>query len=160
MSGWHIGAVWLPDGDAVEDGPLPCMSCTCHSTTESSNTGPQYDGIIDLALHLCMLAFAQSPAQSSWAAFANPRGPFNASLLKDLCEMEQDGDFKVYRPRVSAILDVIAEHFGDNVKAVRLSKSSTAQPAMSAEDARKAAVKKRQEAILAVFAKNQQQFFA
>ncbi len=119
---------------------------------------PQMDGIIDLALHLCLLAFVQSPEASANAACQNPKPSSRQSLMRYLCDMERDGDYKMYKPRVTAILNLISKHRQTQVDVCRVPRNSATQPAMSAEEVRKVAVRKRQDDILAGFAKNQQQF--
>ncbi len=126
--------------------------------SDAAKSGPQADGILDLALHLCLLSLVQAEGHSAAAACTNPSGIGRTTLLRHFCDIEHDPDYRLYRPRVSAVLDIIARHQQVRVQGIRRRADPSAQPAVSGEDARKAAVKARQQAILAGFAKNQQQF--
>lgn len=119
------------------------------STPRATVLTPQTDGIVDLLLHLCLIALKVQAARSS--AFAG-RQNNGDSLTGDLCEIEVDDDYETHRPKISAILDIIQTHQPE------IKRLTPRGKVVSAEEARKAAVKARQNAILAGFAKTQQQF--
>lgn len=119
------------------------------STPRATVLTPQTDGIVDLLLHVCMIAMTEEPAKSTTFAGRKHQGH---SLVDYLCQIEVDDDYESQRPKVSAILDIIQFNQSDIPRRLPETKEVTA------EEARRAAVKARQNAILADFSKNQQQF--
>lgn len=115
---------------------------------------PQLDGVLDLTFHLLSLAINCNPETTSHLVCHMDNGPH---LLDDLCELENNKDWAAYRPRISNALDRIADLQGDKVQAVR-ARNHLDHPAVSNDEARKAAVAKRKKDIMAGFAKNQSAF--
>jgi E3 ubiquitin-protein ligase UBR1 len=126
-------------------------------TSPSAPIVPQLDGLIDLAFHLASLALACSPEVSSRIACESNEQFGYSPLISELCEIETDKNWQPYRPRISNLIESIAKLQDERVQAFRTRPSSD-KSSVSAEDARKAAIAKHKQAILAGFAKNQVAF--
>ena len=115
--------------------------------------------LVDEALHLAMLALAEAPAD--FGAFAAGRklaaaGGEPRTLVEVLVELEEDERMKVVRHKVRWCLDRLTELVGPEVGALR--KVEEARPDVALE-AKRAAAKARQAAIMQQFAKAQKNFF-
>lgn len=134
-----------------------CISIRNRGLSEQMGPVPQLDGLIDLAFHLATLAVSCAPVQTARSFCETFEGIGSEPLLQQLCEIEMDKDWTPYRPRVSNLIDLISKQEPDKVRMLR-TRTSRDQPSKSAEEARKEAIAKRKQAIMAGFAKNQVAF--
>ncbi|KAK2464879.1 hypothetical protein APHAL10511_002955 [Amanita phalloides] len=126
-------------------------------TDESGSTPASGEAIMGQALHLVMLAVVErAPIFSQLAAiktFAEDK-----CLHDVLCYLEHHDKFATYKATTGWILDRIAEHVSEEV-ASRRRVAEKPPAAADAEEAKKRAVKARQEAIMQKM-KAQQEHFA
>ena len=126
-------------------------------TDESGNTPPSGEAIMGQALHLVMLALVErAPIFSQLAAiktFAEDK-----CLLDVLCHLEHHDKFATYKSTTAWILDAISRYASGEVSARRRVVEKPPNTS-DAEDAKKRAVKARQEAIMQKM-KAQQEHFA
>ncbi|KAF8629016.1 hypothetical protein AX17_005872 [Amanita inopinata Kibby_2008] len=116
-------------------------------TDESGSTPPSGEAIMGQALHLVMLAMVERAAIFSQLAaiktFAEDK-----SLLDILCYLEHHEKYNTYKAHTAWILDNISKHVPDEVASRRRVVDKAGPTAAEAEDAKKRAVKARQEAIM------------
>jgi E3 ubiquitin-protein ligase UBR1 len=152
----------------VFETPLIMLTChvILHNTIEMRNRSltapstpavPQMDGLIDLVFHLTTLAVLCAPENSSAIACARSEQLDFPPLITELCDIELDKNWSPYRPRISNLIDLIAKQAPEQVRAFR-ARLSRDQSTVSADEARKAAIAKRKQAIMAGFAQNQVAF--
>ena len=160
----------LPFSALLDVFETPFIILTCHIvlhnaiairnrtlTAPSTPAVPQLDGLIDLAFHLATLAVLCAPATSSKLACENSASIGMQTLITELCDIELDKNWLPYRPRISNLIDMIARNEPEQVRSYR-ARMSRDQSSVSADDARKAAIAKRKQAIMAGFAQNQVAF--
>ncbi|KAK4050728.1 E3 ubiquitin-protein ligase ubr1 [Microbotryomycetes sp. JL221] len=125
--------------------------------------------LVDEALQLCMLAlvekpdaFASAATSTKWCEYATREIPginkeeFPATLLHVLVEVETHDKLKAVRHKARWVLDRLSEIVGSEVVALRGSRSTSSEDAL---EAKRAAAKARQAAIMKQFAQAQQTFF-
>ncbi|KAJ7160500.1 hypothetical protein C8R43DRAFT_1233736 [Mycena crocata] len=108
---------------------------------------PSAEAILDQALHLIMLALVErAPLFSQLSvrkAFEERK-----TLVDVICAFEHRAEYRAYRARVGWILEKIAEHVPEEVRARRRVLDGTDAVAPDPEDAKKRAAKVRQEALM------------
>ncbi|PFH47196.1 hypothetical protein AMATHDRAFT_152756 [Amanita thiersii Skay4041] len=156
--------VIVPKSFGVTKGPYVVIPCAFESevliqvmfyavfnvlvmTEESGSTPPSGEAIMGQAVHLVMLALVERAAQFSSLVTARTFAE-DKCLLDMLCELEHHEKYKVYKAHVAWILDHLAQHIPGEVSSRRKVITKTGPTASEAEDAKKRAVKARQEAIM------------
>lgn len=114
--------------------------------------------LVDEAVYLCMLALQEEPLKFSRFALERElvAKPAASTLVELLAKVEDDSRFKPVHHKIAWCFDRLREQVGPKVDEFRQAK--LADEAVRAAEAKKAAAKARQAAIMAQFAQQQQSF--
>ncbi|WWC90739.1 uncharacterized protein L201_005676 [Kwoniella dendrophila CBS 6074] len=124
---------------------------------------PTWDFVLDYALHLTMIALSVAPAKFAQASLDIKGSDGEHSTFQNLWLMQTHSAYKSFKARVDYILDVIVKHLPpDYTVDYRANREAEnlLQLSSPAKPDPKAAAAARQKAIMAAFAKQQQNFAA
>lgn len=124
---------------------------------------PQMEALLDLTLHLAMLALQVNPKNFSEHSVAMVEGSGAMSIFQNLWLMQTTEAFKSFRPQVDFILDtIVAELPRGYTKDYRAARETQLQdkPKPPGKSNAKAAAAARQQALLKEFAAKQASFAA
>lgn len=120
------------------------------------DTAHYADMVIDLSLHLIKMSITEAPSAAASAIVQSP-------VLHMISDLEDTEYFKEQRPRISSIIDTLAEFFPDKIRASR-KRSHTIMDGSGEEsqaamlERKREAAKVRQAAIMQQFAAAQKTF--
>ncbi|WVQ81879.1 hypothetical protein IAT38_004006 [Cryptococcus sp. DSM 104549] len=156
----HCMHIANPDGWAAT-----CReaSMAIGDVTSETPVVPSWDFVLDYTLHLTMMALAVAPEEFARSSVLLMGQEGSNSTFQNLWVMQADPAFKAFRPRVDHVLKVIVaslpHHFTTDYRAHQEAEKLLALSSPAKPDP-KAAAAARQKAIMAKFAKQQQDFAA
>ncbi|ORY35607.1 ubiquitin-protein ligase [Naematelia encephala] len=134
--------------------------------TANKNEAPQFDVLLDLALHLALVAIQVDPKNFAEASVQINEQSNAMSIFQNLWFMQTHDSFKAFRPKANLIMDTIVAHLPAEytvdyrAQLEEKSKNIVMSPGLDAAKAKAAAAIERQKAIMAEFAKKQAAFAA
>ena len=128
----------------------------------ANNEAPQFENLLDFALHLTLLALSVAPKQLAEASIVIIPASRSMSTFQNLWCMQTTDAFKPFRPKIDHILSVIVANLPASYTADYRSQRDQDMNKTEAGDKPdpKAAAAARQKAIMAEFAQKQADFAA
>ncbi|KAK4688582.1 hypothetical protein P7C73_g1532, partial [Tremellales sp. Uapishka_1] len=128
-----------------------------------SGAMPQMDVVLDLGLHIALLALAFAPKEFAEASVEVAEGSGSMSTFQNLWYMQTNPAYVSHKPRIDYILERVVEYLPEeytiDYRKQRDADSTVMSPGTTALNAKEAAAA-RQKQIMAAFAQRQQDFAA